>query len=69
MNDPQFVEAARAFAERIIKEGGTTIQEKLIFTFELATARPPDTSELIILEENLQKHLHRLSQILKPVCN
>ena len=59
MNDPQFVEAARAFAERVIKEGGTTIQEKLVFAFELATARPPDTSELIILEENLQKHLHQ----------
>jgi len=59
MNDPQFVEAARAFAERVIKEGGTTIQEKLVFAFELATARPPDASELIILEENLQKHLHQ----------
>ncbi|SVC05115.1 uncharacterized protein METZ01_LOCUS257969, partial [marine metagenome] len=29
MNDPQYVEAARAFAERVIKEGGQTEKEKL----------------------------------------
>ncbi len=59
MNDPQFVEAARALAERIMKEGGLTNRDRLAFAFELATARQPDIEETAILEKTFKNHLHR----------
>ena len=42
MNDEQFVEASRLFAERVINEGGDTFESKLDYAFLLATARPSD---------------------------
>ncbi len=45
-NDPQFVEMARAFASRMIREGGTTDAERASWAFRLATARQPEPGEL-----------------------
>ena len=56
MNDPQFVEAARVFAERTVKEGGETPEERIAFMFEIATAREPKPSEAALLLETLQVH-------------
>ena len=56
MNDPQFFEAARVFAERTIKEGGETPEERVAFMFEIATAREPRPSEAALLLETLQAH-------------
>ena len=50
MNDVQFVEAARKFAERIMHEGGTTPAERVRYAFRLATARTPDDAEVDVLE-------------------
>lgn len=61
MNDPQYVEAARAFAERVIKEGGQTEKEKLIYAFELATARQPDEEESEALLSVFQTHLEEFN--------
>ena len=60
MNDPQFVEAARVFAERTIKEGGKTPEERLAYIFELATAREPKPKEASLLLETLQAHVEEL---------
>ena len=60
MNDPQFVEAARVFAERTIKEGGKTPEERLAYIFELATAREPKPKEASLLLETLQAHAEEL---------
>ena len=57
MNDVQFVEAARGFAERILREGGATNEERLTFAFRMATSRRPDTEELSILRATLEGHL------------
>jgi hypothetical protein len=46
MNEPQFVEAARALAQRAIREGGETPQARLTYMFRLVTARKPDADEL-----------------------
>jgi mono/diheme cytochrome c family protein len=46
MNDVQYVEAARRMAERILREGGASPQDRLRYAFELATCRPPDEAEL-----------------------
>jgi hypothetical protein len=45
MNEPQYVEASRALAERVIREGGDTPESRLTYLFRLATARQPEPSE------------------------
>jgi hypothetical protein len=51
MNDPAFIEAARALAQRIIKEGGQTVEERLNYAFRLTLARQPKKPEVQILQE------------------
>ena len=46
LNDIQFVEAARCFAERIIKEGGDDAKSRIAFALQLATARYPSEEEI-----------------------
>lgn len=57
MNDKQYVEAARKLAARMMKEGGSTPQERLTFGFRLATARTPGAGEQDVLQRTLQKQL------------
>ena len=45
LNEPQFVEASRALAERTLREAGPTTDERLIYMFRLATARRPRNRE------------------------
>ena len=40
MNDPQFVEAARALAERMMREGGRDADARITAAFRLLTGRP-----------------------------
>jgi hypothetical protein len=49
LNDPTFVEAARAFAARVLFEGGSTTDEQLDFAYRLAVSRSPDDFEARIL--------------------
>ncbi len=51
MNDVQMIEAARHFAERMIREGGETPAAQAGYGFQLATARTPADSELTALLE------------------
>ena len=57
MNDPQFVEAARTLAERALKEGGATPEQRLTFLFRVTTARRPDANELSELLAAYREHL------------
>jgi hypothetical protein len=45
LNDPIFVEAARAFAQRAMKHGGATPASRIAWAFEAATGRPPIAEE------------------------
>jgi hypothetical protein len=56
MNDVTFVEASRLLAQRAMKEGGTTLEERLTFAFRLATARRPMAAELQVLVGGLRHH-------------
>jgi hypothetical protein len=56
MNDVQFVEAARHFAERMMKYSADS-EHRLEFGFRSATARFPSKNESRILKEALSKHL------------
>ncbi len=58
LNDPIYVEAARAFAERIIAEGGATSDARIRFAFREALSRTPSPQELAILSKLYAEHLH-----------
>ena len=60
MNDPQFFEAARVFAERTIKFGGNTPEERIAYMFELATAREPKPTEAALILNTMQVHAEEL---------
>jgi len=49
LNDPIFVEAARAFGARILREGGARLNGQIEWAFREATGRRPDNDELKIL--------------------
>jgi hypothetical protein len=51
MNDVTYVEAARVFAERVMKEGGTSPSERITYAFRMATARTPKQAEVAVLED------------------
>ncbi len=57
MNDVQFVEAARRFAERMMTEGGTSPEDRVRYAFRLATARAPRSDEMQVLRATFERHL------------
>ncbi len=57
MNDVTYVEAARALAQRALREGGTTADGRLTRAFRLATLRTPRPAELSVLRAGLLQHL------------
>jgi hypothetical protein len=61
LNGPQFVEAARELGERMMLEGGSSVDEQIAFGFRLVTARLPNKEELAVLREAYQDELQRLS--------
>ena len=58
LNDPQFVEAARMFAERIAMQRGDD-EAKLRWGFVQCVARPPNEKELGVLAAALQRERER----------
>lgn len=63
LNDPTYVEAARAFAERINATGGNSTDERLAFAFRSVLARQPTTAELTILRSVYDKQLARFREL------
>ncbi len=59
MNDIQHVEAARKFAERIIKEGGATPDERVRWGWQVVTARSPEKEEAEVVLNALTMHRDR----------
>ena len=49
LNDPSFVEAARVFSERILREGGKDDRARLEFAYREALSRTPDEQERKIM--------------------
>jgi hypothetical protein len=56
MNDVQFFEAARAFAERILSEAGPSVGERIEFAFRTALARRPEPAEAALVKAALDRH-------------
>ena len=55
LNEPLFVEAARALAWRTVREGGMTRQSRLHFAFRHVLGRGPSPEEAKILSELLER--------------
>ncbi|HTI52133.1 MAG TPA: DUF1549 and DUF1553 domain-containing protein, partial [Planctomycetaceae bacterium] len=59
LNDPSYVEAARAFAERILREGGPGAPSRLRFAYSLALSRQPRPEEIELLSSLESRHLEQ----------
>lgn len=55
LNDPSYVEAARVFAESIVRHPGT-VQDKLNAAYLRALSRPIEPAESAVLEQLLDQH-------------
>lgn len=56
LNDPTYVEAARVFAEHILKQGGPSMEQRLDWAYRRAVSRPVQAEEVRLLRELLAKH-------------
>ncbi len=57
LNDEMYIETARRFAERIVKEGGSSASQRLAWALRAATSRPPTDAEVRVLQEGLSRRL------------
>jgi hypothetical protein len=57
LHDPQFVEAARHLAARMINEGGKTDRQRIVYGFQLCHAREPTPQELELLIETVDTRM------------
>ena len=55
MNDPTYVEASRALAQRALRNGGKSDRARIDFAFKLATARTPEAKERAVLLSSLKE--------------
>jgi hypothetical protein len=62
LNDTQFVEAARAFAQRILTRDAATELDRLQWAFLEATSRRPDRDEVEVLHRALERERARYTQ-------
>jgi Protein of unknown function (DUF1553)/Protein of unknown function (DUF1549)/Concanavalin A-like lectin/glucanases superfamily/Planctomycete cytochrome C len=62
LNDPTYVEAARALAERTLLEGGADEKGRVAFAFRLATSRKPSGKETGVLRRLLETELKSFEQ-------
>ncbi|MCF6311283.1 MAG: DUF1553 domain-containing protein [Verrucomicrobiales bacterium] len=72
MNGPQYVEAARVFAQHLIENNGADVKARIVQGFRQCTSRKPQARELEILQilyeeqkEHFAKHPGEASKLLK----
>ena len=61
LNDPTYVEAARTFAGRILRECHGNTEQRIVWAWREATSRTPEADEIAIVRELLEKHLAQFS--------
>jgi hypothetical protein len=61
LNDPTYVEAARAWAERLMKQGNTP-DDRLAMAFRMATARNPSAAEHRVLVHGFERALQQFRE-------
>jgi hypothetical protein len=61
LNETVFMDAARALAARVLKEGGKTDDERLAYAFRLCVSRQPSSEERAELVNLLEKQRKRVA--------
>jgi hypothetical protein len=56
MNDPTYIEAARVFAERIVREGGESVDARIAWAYRHALSRAPNTREAEVMADLYARH-------------
>lgn len=59
LNDVQHFEAARNFGQRMIREGGKSVDERIDWAFRMTTARHPSATEKAALAQLIDEELSR----------
>jgi hypothetical protein len=59
LNDVTYVEAARRLGQLMLTEGGSTDEQRLVYAFRRATARPPTAEELRVVARGLARYRER----------
>ncbi len=59
LNDPTYVEAARALAQNMLKDGGSTFANRIAWAFERTVNRPPTADEQRVLDQLYRHNLAR----------
>jgi mono/diheme cytochrome c family protein len=62
LNDPVFVEAARALAGRMLAEGGAGLEEQVTRGYRLCTSRRPSEADLASLVAFFERERHRFAR-------
>ncbi|MFN3166101.1 MAG: PSD1 and planctomycete cytochrome C domain-containing protein [Phycisphaeraceae bacterium] len=57
LNDPEYIDAARALAKLVIEQGGETDAKRIDYLFRRATARLPEADERALLLDRLNQAL------------
>ena len=61
LNDPQYLEACRMLAERMMEEGGDSSAEQLTFGFRALTGRSPEPEEVQIITQMYEEEVDRFA--------
>ncbi|MEL6845149.1 MAG: DUF1553 domain-containing protein, partial [Bacteroidota bacterium] len=61
LNDPQFVEAARVLAERVMTSGFAEREQQIMQAFRLSTGRKPTAKEVSVLQEQYENEAERFA--------
>jgi hypothetical protein len=62
LNDPTYVEAARVFAERILREGHGNVGDRVAWAFRIALSRLPQPAESKVLSNLYVKHAKQYAE-------
>ena len=62
LNETQFMEAARALADRTLREGGSTDDQRIVYAFRRVLARKPRAAEKAELLALLKRQTRRLAE-------
>ena len=68
LNDVAFVEAARALAARMLKDGGDTTAERIEHGFRLALGRSPTAAETQLLQRGYERRLAEFREDAKATA-
>lgn len=60
LNEAQFVECARAFAGRVLREVKSSDEDRIAYAFQLSTCRLPTTDEVSVLKQLLTDTRQRI---------